>query len=249
MRFKTFFINICGFAFIILIWQIYAVQANPLIIANPYDTFKSIHEIFASTSSLHDFYISLKRMLSGVIASFFLGLVLGLLSGFVKSVEIFLEPIRWVCMSISPVIVVILAMLWFGLGDKMVLFLTIIILSPIIYINVVKGIRFIDKNLLEMAKAYRLNTMLKIQEIYLPAIISPLSVATLIILSSCARVVILAEVLGANNGIGQAISNARSNLEIAKLFGWVVISLLVVAFFEYAILKPLERYLTRWNKT
>lgn len=247
MNLKTFLINISGFVFIILIWQLYTIKANPLIIASPYDTFKSVYEILSSKSSLYDFFITLKRMINGVIASFFLGLILGLLSGFIKSLEIFLEPIRWLCMSISPVIVVILAMLWFGLGDGMVLFLAIIILTPVIYINVVKGIRFIDKNLLEMAEVYHINTMLKIQKIYLPAIAAPLSAATLIILSSSARIVILAEVLGANNGIGQAISNARSNLEIAELFGWVAVSLLIVAFFEYVILKPLERYLTRWN--
>lgn len=237
-----------GFFTLLSVWHYYASSVNPLVVASPYDTIISLFDIFTYKESLESFFITLKRMFLGILIGGSLGFILGIIAGINKDIQNFLEPLRWLFMSISPVIVVIFAMLWFGLGTQMVIFLTIIILSPIIYINTIKGINYIDKGLLEMAEIYKFSLYIKITKIYMPAIIAPLSAAIITVVSNSARVIILAEVLGANEGIGQEISNARSNLEIPELFAWVFISLLIVAILEYLILKPTERYLTRWKR-
>lgn len=248
MRYKTTFLICGGFCFLIFLWYLYAKISNPLLLASPKDTFSSLSDILIDKSDLKDFFTSLKRIFIGTLLAIVIGFILGIITGIKKEVQDFLEPLRWLLMSISPVIVVILSMLWFGLGDKMVIFLSIIILSPIIYINTIKGINYIDKSLLEMAQVYNFSLLLKIIKIYIPSIAASLSAAILTVVNHSARVVILAEVLGANNGIGQAISNARSNLEISKLFAWILLSLLIVAVFEYMILKPIERHFTKWKQ-
>ncbi|MDT4853556.1 putative aliphatic sulfonates transport permease protein SsuC [compost metagenome] len=158
-----------------------------------------------------------------------------------------LEPLRWLLMAIPPVVVVVLAMLWFGLGSAMVVFISVLMLAPGMYVNTVKGMLLVDRELIEMAHVYRFGRWQRLRHLYVPALAAPLA-ALLIAACGGVRLVVMAEVLGADSGAGFALANARSTFDSAGLYAWTLLLLLLVAGLEFSLLQPLQRRLSRWQE-
>jgi NitT/TauT family transport system permease protein len=58
----------------------------------------------------------------------------------------------------------------------------------------------------------------------------------------------MAEVLGAESGVGYALANARSTFDSGRLYAWVLLILGLVALLEFLLLQPVQRRLTRWQE-
>ncbi len=237
-----------GVLLLLVGWHISTQQLGELIMATPAQAFEAMLHLLADDSAQAHLWLSVQRMLQGILLGCGLGFLLGLVAGFYAWVRFLLAPLRWILMSVPPVVLVVLAMLWFGLGSQMVVFIASVLLAPGIYINTEKAVRMIDPKLLEMARVYRLSTLQRLFNLYIPAIAAPLTAAMLIALCNGVRIVVLAEVLGSEQGIGYALSAARSNFDSQELYGWVLIILSLVAVMEWLVLQPLQHYLTRWQK-
>ena len=233
-----YLLSIIGF---IGLWQLLSLYTHPLVLSSPLDTVKAFYGLLLDRDFYTHFWLSLQRVGSGVAVAGMMGISIALIAFTKPYIEVILEPFRWVLMSISPVVVVIFAMLWFGLGSAMVVFLVSILLIPVVYVNTLENLKAIDKEFIEVAIVYRLNLMLRLRYIYIPAIIPSLIVSFIYLCAMGVRVSILAEVLGANDGIGYALSNARINLEIAELFALAIVTLIMVSFFENLIVGYIKK--------
>ncbi len=220
---------------------------HKLIIASPYDALKALSHIIGTDEFNEHFWVSIKRVSVGLSIGAVGGFVLGVIAGLFKKIRYLLEPLRWLLMSIPPVILVVLAMLWFGMGSVMTIFIISLVTAPTVYINTYKGIDMVDEEIIEMADIYKFSFTSKLIHIYIPSIVSPLSAALVTITGAGARMVVMAELLGANSGIGFVIGETRSNLEIPQLFAWVLTIITVVGLFEFGMLRPLHNHLMKWK--
>lgn len=237
-----------GILLLLLLWQLASETMSGLIIASPEDTFQTFGKILIRTDFLSShFYISMQRIFFGVTLGATAGFVLGILAGVSRPFRLMLEPFRWVLMSVPAVIVIMVAMLWFGMGSAMVVFITSVLLSPIIYVSTIEGMSSVDPDLLEMAAIYRFSLWIKIRDIYLMSIAAPLASGVAIVVGNGVRVVILSEVLGANEGIGYVLSSARTNLDIPDIYALVLLSLLIVGITDFCLLKPVQNRIMRWR--
>ena len=232
---------------LILVWQLLAMQISDMILASPWQTLVKLLELLQEASFWQTLSVTLIRLAAALSIGISIGFALGLWAGRRAYVKHFLEPFRWVLMSVPPVIVVLLAMLWFGMGTQMVIFIAVLLLTPSIYINTQKGVEQIDDSWLELAHVYRFTPWQKISRLYIPAISAPLCAAIVIVCCNGVRIVVLAEVLGASNGLGFELANARSNFDISELYAWVITSLLLVAVLELLLLNPVQKHILRWR--
>lgn len=244
----TFLFSMLGIVLIFALWQIASMTMHEIMIASPYKTIMALIEMFKDERFWTASGVTAKRISAGVLIGSAFGFVLGLIAGINKNIETLLEPTRWVVMSISPVIVVGIAMLIFGMGTQMVVIISSMLLSPIVYVNTMKGIQMVDDKIIEMANVYKFSIFNKIIHIYIPAIIGPLSAAMTIVITSSVRIIVLAEVLGTNAGIGYEFSLAKADMDTPVVFAWVVVTLVLVAIVEYIIFRPIENYLLRWKE-
>lgn len=239
---------ILGIVVLLLGWQLSAQHLGELVMATPEQAWQAMWHILLHPDSRDQLWISAERMLKGILLGVGIGFTLGMAAGFNSAIRMLLVPVRWILMAIPPVILVVLAMLWLGLGSDLVIFITASLLAPGIYVNTEKAIRMVDPRLLEMTHVYQFSSRQRLLRLYIPSIAAPLSAALLIALCNGVRIVVLAEVLGSEDGIGYAIAAARSNFDSHQLYGWVLIVLLLVAALEWLILQPLQHRLTRWQK-
>lgn len=244
---KKLLVQLVGVLAVIAFWQYLSEQLSNMILASPSQTVSRMAELMLNAEFWQTLQISLTRLIIALSTACFIGFSLGVIAGRKMWVRDFLAPTRWLLMSVPPVIVVLLAMLWFGMGSSMVIFITVILLTPTVYINTQKNIAQIDPQWLELAKIYQFSYYQCLCKIYIPAIAPALCATLIIVCCSGVRIVVLAEVLGSHEGIGYQLTNASSNFETPELYAWVLVSLLLVALLELLLLKPIQNKLLRWQ--
>jgi NitT/TauT family transport system permease protein len=237
-----------GVVAILVGWQLLSLVVNRAILASPADTAVALADLAWGSKLWIELLITLKRLVVGLAIGAGAGFLLGVLAGIEPRLRSFLEPLRWVGMTVPAVIIALLAMLWFGLGDLTVIFIVALIVWPTMFVNTVAGVLAIDPRLVEMGRVYHFSRRLFLSEVYLPGIASPVMAGLTLAAGIAVRAVILAEVLAAASGIGHAFSRAMSYLETAELFAWIVALLVLMAAIEFGVLRPLKRRVMRWRK-
>lgn len=216
--------------------------------ASPVDTAKALADLAWGSRLWIELLTTLKRLVAGLAVGAGAGLILGVLAGIEPRLRSFLEPLRWVGMTIPAVIIAVLVMFWFGLGDFTVIFIVALVVWPTMYVNTVAGVLAIDPRLVEMGRVYHFPRRLFLSEVYLPGIASPVMAGLTLATGMGVRAVVLAEVLGALSGIGHAFYRANMYLDAPQLFAWIVVLLALMAVIEFGVLRPLRRRVMRWRK-
>lgn len=239
---------VLGVAAILIGWQLLSLAVSPAIMASPVDTIKALADLAWGSKLWIELLITLKRLVIGLALGAAFGLVLGILAGIEPRLRSFLEPLRWAGMTIPAVIIAVLAMFWFGLGDFTVMFVVALVVWPTMYVNTVSGVLAIDSRLVEMGRVYHFPRRLFMSDVYLPGVASPVMAGLTLATGSAVRAVVLAEVLGAMSGVGHAFYRANSNLDAPELYAWILVLLALMAVIEFGVLRPLRRRVLRWRK-
>ncbi len=235
-----------GFLLLILGWEMLSRHYSGLVVAGPRETLAALFRLFEDNTfpTLH-LLPTLQRIGLALCFGIGCGAALGILAGFVEPVRLMLAPARWILTSIPGVIVVVVFMLWFGMGTTMVVSITATMVAPIVYVNVAEGMMSVDRNLLEMARVYRLPLHMRLTRIYVMALAGPLLSGAVIATGNGIRLVVLAEMLGANEGIGHALAIARTNLQTDELYALTLLAMLVIGSVEVLFLRPIRRAVQR----
>jgi abcb protein len=106
----------------------------------------------------------------------------------------------------------------------------------------------VDEELKEMFDAYSLGILKKIRHLYIPHLTSYIISSISVAVAMGVKIVIMAELLGANNGMGAKIANARAMLETTEVMAYVLLSITLIMLFEHLIIEPLKIALMPWRR-
>ena len=122
------------------------------------------------------------------------------------------------------------------------MFIAFLIVFPVIYANVLQGVRSTDPKLLEMAELYKVPWYRRFFYIELPSIRPYLLSACTISIGMAWKSGIAAEVIGVVTGsIGGALYQSKIYFETADLFAWTIIIVILSVLTEKAFLWVLRR--------
>ena len=229
-------------------WQILSLITHEITVASPSDTLVSLIGMVQTGDFWKTVGITLQRFGLSLLFGSLVGFGLGLIAGLKQNARRVLEPVRWALMSVPPVILVTVSMIWFGMGSVQTIFVTSLLILPVMYVNTIEGLEAIDPRILEMGRVYKSPFRMLLQEIYLPGIGGPVLAGLALSAGLGIRIVVLAEVLGAFSGIGHKFALARINLETPRLFAWIIVCFLLLGVFEWGILNPAKDHIMRWRK-
>jgi NitT/TauT family transport system permease protein len=236
-----------GLAIILLVWEILAIRIAAGGLPHLNAVMNSLIHLAETGKLWQHLAVSWHRSLTGFAIGAALGFFAGAAAGFSKPLYYLLKPLIGALLTFPAVIVVMLAMVWFGVGSGVAIFITALFTFPIMYISVVEGVGLIDEHLLEMAAVYRISKWCLWWSVYLPALATAILAGFAFAAGTAFRKTVMAELLGSNDGVGYAMAMTRFSLDTAELFAWVAVCLLVVAGIELAIVKPVARHLQRWR--
>ena len=238
-----------GIIVVLIFWHKLSQNYHPLILPSPQETFQALQKLWQSGSLWASTLITFRRTLLGYSAALVAGMFTALLFSTCRFLQDLFRPIITVTQIIPPVIWIVLAVIWFGIADDLTpIFLIFIVTFPVVFINIFSGLESVDLRLVEMAEVYRCSRRKIMLDVYLPALVPHVVSAVSLGLSFAWKSAIFAEFIGSSSGIGFAISMANANLETEKLFAWAIVLILLMLVFEYGILTPLNKRVTRWKR-
>jgi sulfonate transport system permease protein len=190
--------------------------------------------------------VSAGRALTGLAIGGGLGLLLGLLTGSVRFFETLLDSTIQMVRNIPALAMIPLVILWFGIDESAKLFLIAVAVFFPIYLNTFHGIRNVDPGLIEMGRTYGLSRWGLYTQVILPGALSSILVGLRFSLGLMWVILIVAETISAQAGIGYLTMNAREFLQT---------DIVLVGILLYAALgkladwfaRALERYWLRWH--
>jgi len=233
---------------LLAVWQLSAQSGwlSTRVLPAPLDVLKATTRLALSGELLTHVKISAGRALAGFAIGGGTGLVLGLLTGSVRWAETLLDTTLQMIRNIPPLALIPLVILWFGIDEAAKLFLVSIGMFFPIYINTFHGIRSVDKGLIEMGRSYGLRGWSLYKEIILPGALPSILVGVRFSLGLMWVLLIVAETISAQAGIGYMTMNAREFLQTDI----VLVGILLYAFLGKladVLAKTLERYWLRWH--
>lgn len=228
-------------------WELAGQVYGTLILPGPLATLTQLKLMFDDGSALPPLLISARRTLYGLAAALLAGSLLGLLAGRSLTAAMLSRPLVTLLLGMPPIAWLVLAMLWFGMGDATPVFTVFIACFPIVFAAAMQGARTLDNQLHKVALAYRLPPRMLFSDLYLPHVISYLFPAWVTALGTSWKVVVMAELLSTSDGVGAALAVSRAQLDTATSLAWIVAVLALLLGSEYLLLEPLKRQVERWR--
>ncbi|MBW8756330.1 MAG: aliphatic sulfonate ABC transporter permease SsuC [Burkholderiales bacterium] len=216
------------------------------ILPEPLSVATAFWSLLVSGSLLHDVAISAGRALGGLAIGGGLGLVLGLLTGSFRSAETLLDTTLQMIRNIPALALIPLVILWFGIDETAKLFLVAIGVFFPVYLNTCHGIRAVDAGLIEMARSYGLQGWPLYREVILPGALPSILVGLRFSLGLMWVLLIVAETISAQSGIGYMTMNAREFLQTDVVLVGVLLYALLGKLADL-VARGLERRFLRWN--
>ncbi|MGB7482959.1 MAG: ABC transporter permease subunit [Castellaniella sp.] len=229
------------------LWEWGGQYYGPLILPGPRATFERLGELLASGQAAPELWISARRTLAGLGAAVLAGSILGMLAGRSLTAAVVARPLVTLLLGMPPIAWLVLAMLWFGMGDATPVFTVAVACFPIVFAGAMQGARTLDGQLTDVARVYRLPWWTTLFEVHLPHVLSYLLPAWITALGMSWKVVVMAELLAASDGAGAALAVSRAQLDMAGSMGWIVAVLGLLLAIEYLLLEPVKRVIERWR--
>ncbi len=238
---KTIY-KILAIAFWILVWGALAVYFNSeLILASPIKTLETLGKIIITQSFWQSVAYSSIRILAGFFSAVVLGVLFAGLASKFAIVKELLSPITSVIKATPVASFIIMAIIWFG-SKNLAIFISFLMVFPVIYLNVLKGIESADNCLLEMAKVYRMPIKNILLYIYLPEVMPFFISACSVALGLCWKSGIAGEVIGITEGsIGEMLYEAKLYFETGELLAWTAVIIAISVGFEKLFMYLLKR--------
>ena len=233
-------------ALAVAVWQgASMLVGSPILLPSPLQVAVRLGALAATPGFWSTIGFSLLRIAGGFLLALITATVLAFAAGRFSLVEILLRPYVLAIKSVPVASFIILALIWLR-GSQLSLFISFLMVFPVLYTNVLAGIRSADGQLLEMTRVFRVPWKRRVRMIYLPAVEPFLLAGSATALGMSWKAGVAAEVIGVVGGsLGERLYDAKIYLMTADLLAWTVVIVALSAGFEKLILWLLGRAFRR----
>lgn len=233
------------------VWQLAAFlvelsvdgKGNELLIPYPATVALALLELSWEFTFWQTVVTSLLRIVAGMAAGTFLGVMLAGLTCASTTANLLLSPAVQVIRATPVASFILLVLLWTDRGSVPAIIAGLMVL-PVIWGNMVRGIRETDRKLLEMARAFRFSRGKTLRLIYIPSARPYFLSGVTTSMGLAWKSGVAAEALCLpGTAIGTQIYNTKYYLETPDLFAWT----LTVILLSLALEKTLSAWLGRQN--
>ena len=213
---NTLFLGFIAFVIICFIWSglVNFYDINERVFPGPLIVFESFWVLLLDGSLLKHTVASLYRVTVGFYLAAIIGIPLGIFIGRTELARNFLNPVIQFLKPISPLAWIPLAMLWFGIGDKPAIFLIFLACFFPLIVSTAIAVASINKVYFQVASNFNFSCFEKLLKITVPAIIPDLVTALRLTVSIAWLVVVAAEMIAVQSGLGYLILDSRNALRM-----------------------------------
>ena len=237
MKSKKYIISglkiLAAIVFWIVIWALVSYRIDiEFLFPSPIAVFKALITLLQSEQFWIITTASLLRVMIGVFASLIIGTILAYITNLSTVIHTLLTPLLSAVKSTPIASFIILALLWIDSGI-LPAFITALIVIPIVWANVLEGIRSVDRDLVELASLYKFSIGKKLFRLYIPTVAPYFMAACKSALGMAWKAGIAAEVIAVpESSIGKELYFSKTYMETSTLFAWTLVVILVSFIIE-----------------
>ncbi len=219
--------------FWLAVWQIAAMAVGErILLASPLAVISRLLTVWREPGFFATIAYSFFRIVGGAGLGILVGCLLAAAARSARFVEILLSPLMVTVKSVPVASFIVIALIWMS-SRTLSIFISFLIVLPVVYSNMLVGLRATPTELLEMARVYNLPPHKRLLYIYLPAVRPYLLSACGSALGMAWKAGVAAEVIGLPSGsLGEVIYEAKLYLNSVDLLAWTVVIVLISVGFE-----------------
>lgn len=192
--------------------------------------------------------ITFYRVLAGFVLGTIIAVIFGSVVGFFRIAEQLIDPLLQAFRAIPSLAWVPLFILWLSIGETSKIVLIAVGVFFPVYLNIVSGVKGVDRKLIEVGKIYGFSTYQLIRNIILPASLPSFLVGLRSGLGLGWMFVVAAELMGASKGLGFLLvfgqNMSSPDIIIASIFLFALVGKVTDA-----LLKSIEKKALHWQDT
>lgn len=232
----------------IAIWQAFwaAGMISPLFMSGPSAIAKRFWTDLLHGALLSDFLYSGKNFIIGFALAVVAGVVLGVIVGWYKKVEMLAGPFLNALYATPRVAMVPLIIIWFGIGMWSKVFIVFISAFFPILVNTIGGIQAIDRDLLRAARAFCATDRQIFTTVAIPGAVPFILTGVRQGVALGLIGVVVGEMFGGSQGIGFMVAYGGQTFATDTLF----VGVLIIAFAGIilsALAEQLEKRFSQWR--
>ncbi len=222
-------------------WAIALAVGLPKLLPGPPETAAALFRLAGQGSFWRSVGLTLLRVALGYLLAVLVGTALAAACWRFKGMDAPLSTLRTVIKATPVSSFILLVWLWLKRAHVPV-FISFLMVLPIIWTAVQEGLGAVDGDLKEMAYMYRLTRWQKIKHLYAPSVRPAFMAACLTGLGFAWKSGIAAEVIALTpDSVGKHLSDAKNYLEYPDLFAWTLTVILLSMLLEAALKKASRR--------
>lgn len=240
--------SIAVMAVLVATWWAAVSLTGSLVFPTPWQVVSGTRELVADGSLWTHIGASLMRVGIGFALAVAFAVPLGLWMGWTRGAFVTLNPLFQMLRPISPIAWIPLAILWFGVGDVSPIFLIFMASVFPMIVQTVEGVHTIEPRYLRAAANFGVPRGVLFRRVVLPAVLPQIVVGMRIGLGVAWLVVVAAEMIALDSGLGYLIIDSRNagNRYDLVIAGMILIGL--IGLLLDAVMRKLEGMdVVRWK--
>src|SRR5688572_2893727 len=253
-RLKSFGLRVGSILLLLLLWWAASrlmddpeVLPGPVTIADAIVTDLTTEGPQGKSAYFH-IGITLARIFIAFVASMLAGIGIGLAMGLSRVLENALLAVIPLMLTIPTILMVFLAVMWFGYSEAGGLVAVMAVVTPYVAVNIFEGAKAMDKSLIDMAVTFKAQRPLLIRKVYLPQLMPYIFSAFRYAFGVTWKIVALAETFGLKYGIGYMFFFWFGQFNMIQMMAWVVTFVILMLILEHGVFARLEHRAFAWRR-
>jgi ABC-type nitrate/sulfonate/bicarbonate transport system permease component len=220
---------------ILVAWQIASYFFPHYLFPPVPDVVKRTLDIFVSGPLLLEVLVTAARIFAGLLGAFILGGIVALFIGRSPQIESYITPVLVFLQGVPALSWVIIAIIWFHGIEFRILFIMVMTTLPAFTFQILDAFRSMSKDLFEMTMSFRPSRWTLFRVLIVPTIVPGILTAWKVNLGNAARVVVVAELVGATGGVGYQLLRQQQLFDMAGAIAWTLQLVLFVLVVQQTI--------------
>ena len=246
-RGSNLFIKLLSFGVLLLAWQLLTQVFGAFLMPGPVEVAERLINVIATEDFVEHMGATLYRVLVGLVLSLGLAVIVGIPMGLFRMFERFFESYVLLGLTIPGLAWALIAVMVFGINNAAPIFAIVVSTAPMVILNMWQGTKSIDRDVLEMAAAFRATRWNTVRHVIFPQLMPFVLAGTRLGFALAWKIVVLSEMFGLSSGVGYALNLNFTRFSLSGVMAWTIAFTLVMAIFEFGIFRPIERHVTRWR--
>jgi len=215
---RTALYSVAAVVVFLAAWVLLSRDADPTLLPSPMDTWKAFVELVGNGTLESAIAVSLGRVLAGWILGSVIAIPIGIFAGTSRIARAIIDPFIHFFRFVPALALISLFLLWFGIGEASKVLLIAYAVAFIVVVNTATGAASVPADKVNAVRCLGASRARAVWSVVIPASIPHIFTGMRLGLANAFLVLVAAEALATQTGIGYLIWNARTYFRTDEIF-------------------------------